>query len=249
LLDEELTDSGVAFEMPVNKVIVGKTIDEIVTSKQDKQDQVKQAQAIATKVPHLSLNFDRGTNFESILKKKFGHSVNFVPGFQRREFLLVVSFGRASFNLNIHTVGLALQSCFGGLASKFHVKFLPERVFRFSVASRSVGFEMYNARKFSKNEFEFFIHLWGNGGPNWKFEEKKFYKEQEKEWTVVQKKGSNLQKLSSPKKIIRTSVFERLVFPLTVSASNNSSNGATAKSYAQVVKGTKFPSSNNGLIY
>jgi hypothetical protein len=81
------------------------------------------------------------------------------------------------------------------------------------------------------------------------FEEKKFYKEQEKEWTVVQKKGSNLQKLSSPKKIARTSVFERLKFPSTVSASNNFGNGATTKSYAQVVNNTNFPSSNNGLIY
>jgi hypothetical protein len=85
-------------------------------------------------------------------------------------------------------VGLALQSCFGGSASKFHVKFLSERVFRFSVASRSVGFEMYNTGKFLESEFEFFIHLWGNGGPNWKFEEKKFYKEHEKEWIVVKKK-------------------------------------------------------------
>jgi hypothetical protein len=166
LLEGELIYSGVAFEMPVHKVIVGNFFEDIATSKQDKQAQVKQDQAIATKVSHPSLNIDRGTNFESIIKKKFGHSVNFVPGFRRREFLLVVSFGRASFKLNIHTVGLALQSCFGGLASKFHVKFLSERVFRFLVASRSVGFEMYNTDKFSESEFEFFIHLWGNGGPN-----------------------------------------------------------------------------------
>jgi hypothetical protein len=44
-------------------------------------------------------------------------------------------------------------------------------------------------------------------------------------------------------------VFKRLKFPSTVSASNNFSNGATAKSYAQVVNDTNFPSSNNGLIY
>jgi hypothetical protein len=167
-----------------------------------KQDQVKQVQAIATKVPHPSLNFDRGANFESIIKMKFGHSVNFVPGFRRRKFLLVVYFGRASFKLNIHTVVLALQSCFGGLASKFHVKFLSERVFRFSVASRSVGFEIYNTRKLSESEFEFFIHLWCNGGPNWKFEEKKFYKEQEKEWTVVQKKGLNFKSFLLLKKLL-----------------------------------------------
>jgi hypothetical protein len=44
-------------------------------------------------------------------------------------------------------------------------------------------------------------------------------------------------------------VFERLSFPLTVIASNISSNGATAKSYAQVVNGTKISPSNNVLIY
>jgi hypothetical protein len=44
-------------------------------------------------------------------------------------------------------------------------------------------------------------------------------------------------------------VFERLKFSSTVSASNNSGNGAIAKSYAQVVNDTNFPSSNNGPIY
>jgi hypothetical protein len=145
-------------------------------------------------------------------------------------------------------VGLALQSCFGGLASKFHIKFLSERVFRFSVASRSVGFEMHNTGKFLESEFEFFIHLWGNGGPNWKFEEKKFYKEQEKEWIVVQKRFDS-SKLSSPKKIGRSSMFERLKFPSTISAPIISSNSAPARSYVQVVNGPKIPTNNNGLIY
>jgi hypothetical protein len=80
LLEGEHIDSGFAFEMPVHKVIVGKKIEDIVISKQDKQVQVEQDQAIATKVPYPSLNFDRGAKFEYDIKKKFGHSVNFVPG-------------------------------------------------------------------------------------------------------------------------------------------------------------------------
>jgi hypothetical protein len=40
-----------------------------------------------------SLDFSRGVQFEKDFRSKFGHSVNFVGGFRRREFLLVVSFG------------------------------------------------------------------------------------------------------------------------------------------------------------
>jgi hypothetical protein len=40
-----------------------------------------------------------------------------------------------------------------------------------------VGFEIYNSGKLSEKDFDCFIHLWGNGGPNWLFEEKKYYKE------------------------------------------------------------------------
>jgi hypothetical protein len=47
------------------------------------------------------------------------------------------------------------------------------------VASKSVGFSIYNQAKFSNTDFVFFINLWGDGGPNWLIEEKKFYKEQE----------------------------------------------------------------------
>jgi hypothetical protein len=140
--------------------------------------------------------------FEKDFRSKFGHSVNFVGGFRRREFLLVISFGRSKFKLDIHTVSIVLQACFGGTASRFHVKLLRDRTFHFSVASRSVGFHIYNIGKFSDKDFEFSINLWGDGGPNWKFEESKFYIEQDKEWTQVKSKKS-----------IRTSLFKRLFFP------------------------------------
>jgi hypothetical protein len=61
--------------------------------------------------------------------------------------------------LDIHTVGLVLQARFGDPASKFRVRFLRDRVFRFSVDSRAVGFEIYNAVKVSDHIFEFHISL------------------------------------------------------------------------------------------
>jgi hypothetical protein len=161
LLEGEIISAGISIDMLVHKVTVGQKIDDMIYVK-------KQTQETSNQVPAPpSLDFSRGIKFEIDIKSKFGHSVNFVPGFRKREFLLVISFGRATFKLNSHTVGLSLQSCFGGIASKFHVVCLKERVFRFSVASRSVGFEIYNSGKLSEKDFDCFIHLWGNGGPNW----------------------------------------------------------------------------------
>jgi hypothetical protein len=84
----------------------------------------------------------------------------------------MVYFGRARFKLDIHTVVIALQACFGGRASLFDVKFLRDRTFSFSVTSSAIGFEICNLSKFSNTDFEFYVNLWGNGGPNWLYEEK-----------------------------------------------------------------------------
>jgi hypothetical protein len=54
---------------------------------------------------------------------------------------------------------------------------LVDRTFRFSVASTSVGFHIYNIGTFSDSNCKFFIKLWGNGGANWQTEEGIFYKE------------------------------------------------------------------------
>jgi hypothetical protein len=119
------------------------------------------------------------------------------------------------------------------------------------VASRSVGFEIYNSGKLSEKDFACFIHLWGNSGPNWLFEEKKYYKEQELEWTIVQKKkGSVFQRLSFPKKNSNSNVFGRLSFPAVFTPSNiEPSNGSTGKSYAQVVKNKVLTPTINSRNY
>jgi hypothetical protein len=64
-----------------------------------------------------SLDFNRGLKFEENIWKKFGHLINFSVGPQRREFILVISFGRARFLLDMHTVIVVLQAFLGGLAS------------------------------------------------------------------------------------------------------------------------------------
>jgi hypothetical protein len=88
------------------------------------------------------------------------------------------------------------------------------------VASKSVGFQIYNSGKISEVDFDITFNLWGNGGPNWLVEEQKFYKEQDASWTVVSNskpKVSVLERLKFPEPAIQTSipiksVFQRLNF-------------------------------------
>jgi hypothetical protein len=157
----------------------------------------------------------------------------------------VAAFGSSNFKLDVHTVSISLQACFGGKASHFQVSLLRGRVFKFAVASRSVGFEIYNSGKISEKDFVLHFLLWGRGGPNWEFEERKYYLEQDAEWTHVQR--------SKNKVIGKLSVFKRLSFPAkmepVISPSINSGNSKSfssinldnvvneRKSYAQVVNG------------
>ena len=131
------------------------------------------------------LDFEKGNKFQAYMRFKFGHPVVFSPGFHRREFNLVVSFCRAAFRLDIHTVSVALNSCFGGYPQGFRVMHLKDKSFAFSLASKSVGFEVYNLGRIACDSFEMVFSLWSDGGPNWHREEERFYKEEEAEWTVV----------------------------------------------------------------
>jgi hypothetical protein len=133
LLENEEVLPGCTLEMTAHKVSVGASmnvIDVIATKDEVSTDVSLDHSSVAP-----SLDFARGVQFEKDFRSKFGHSVNFVGGFRRREFLLVISFGRSKFKLDIHTMSVVLQACFGGVASLFHVKLLRDRTFHFSVAS------------------------------------------------------------------------------------------------------------------
>jgi hypothetical protein len=253
LLENEAISKGNLIELPVHKVIIG---DQIITS----SDQ-NSARIIETRVAEYSLkssdqelqvsppqfNFARGIQFAADIFKKFGHSINFSPGFCKRPFFLVAAFGRSNFKLDVHTVSVSLEACFGGKASHFQVSLLHGRVFKFAVASRSIGFEIYNSGKISEKDFVLHFLLWGKGGPNWEFEERKYYSEQDAEWTYVQR--------SKSKAFGKISVFDHLSFPPKMepitplpnsSISGNSNKFMSIKrdnadnerkSYAQVVNG------------
>jgi hypothetical protein len=113
----------------------------------------------------MKLDFSYGYKFKSDIKKRLASTVH--PLGKSNHFILFVSFGRATFKLTEDMVGIALESCIGGNCDDLSVKYLNDRVIRFSVASKAVGFMVTALRSFSCSSFKCFFNLWGNGGPSW----------------------------------------------------------------------------------
>jgi hypothetical protein len=197
LLENERVHSGLILDLQSHTLVVGERIIsdslplgvDLLKSSSSSEPINQQKNNTSQGTSHVpALDFSIGISFQAACKNKFGHPITLANGSLRRAFLLVASFGRATFKLDVHTVAIVLQSCFGGFASAFRVKHLRDRSFQFSVASTPVGFEIYNMKKVCTPMFELFLNLWGNGGPNWLVEERKFYKESDSEWQVVKRK-------------------------------------------------------------
>ena len=103
------------------------------------------------------LDFSQGNSFRSEVKASFGTTVH--PLGKANHFLLVVSFGRSNFRLSDESVGLALESCLGGSAADLAVHLLRDRVYRFLVSSRQVGFMVLALKSVSCKDFKFLSHL------------------------------------------------------------------------------------------
>lgn len=112
------------------------------------------------------------------------------PALDSDSFVLVAAFGRSKFKLCSASAGSLLQAAIGGLAEHFRVSSLSDRVFKFFVASRSVGFFIFKLGSFSCEQFKVSFHLWGNGGPNWRLEYKLFLAEEERSWSYVSHSNS-----------------------------------------------------------
>jgi hypothetical protein len=92
LLENEDVLPGITLEMTAHKVSVGVrlNIDDVAAI----QEKISSELSLPQPSSAPSLNFAKGVQFEKDIRSKFGHSVNFTGGFIRREFLLVISFGR-----------------------------------------------------------------------------------------------------------------------------------------------------------
>jgi hypothetical protein len=73
-------------------------------------------------------------------------------------------FRRFTFHLIEDSVSLALHSVLGGTHAGFHVTYLKDCHYRFSVASKQVGLMIYTLKRIISGHFDVYFHLWRDGG-------------------------------------------------------------------------------------
>ena len=130
------------------------------------------------------LDFSFGSVFQNKVLHRFGTLVHHPSSSPSGSFLLLATFRRYTFCLTETSVSHALASCLGGWPAGFHVQFLSDRHFRFSVSCKKVGFHVYALRRFIGKSFDVYFHLWNNVTAHWE-REKLLWEEQEKEWIKV----------------------------------------------------------------
>lgn len=180
-----------------------------------------------------------GIAIRKVIRERFKSTVT--PLCKRHAFFLVASFGRSKIKLTPLSVGAILQATLGGVDLDFDVLQLADRVFSFSVASKWVGFHLFNLRSFGCTHFKVFFHLWGSGGPDWKREWSLFCKEEDASWSVVGRSASSPARRVSPDQSFADVVRS---VPLT-GANRVPINGLRPKSLA--VSGGKNAREGSGL--
>jgi hypothetical protein len=161
----------------------------------------------------MGLDFSWGSEFQRKVKQRYQSTVH--PLGKSDHFLMTVLFGRAKFKLDCDTISIALESCIGGLCDDLSVVQLGDRVFRFSVNSRAVGFMVYDLKCFSSDSFKCYFHLWGNGGPASKREFVAWQRECQKEWTLIS--PNKMRSISALKALRKKSSKSALKMGKTIS--------------------------------
>lgn len=162
---------------------------------------------------HLAKNWDfsQGRKFQNEVLNKLQSSVHHPSSSPYGSFFLLATFRRYTFRLTEGSVSLALHSCLGGTPAGFHVVQEGDRHFRFSVASKNVGFLVYSLKRIITDYFDVYFHLWRDGGANWKKERKQWLQEEKESWTHVsyQKKKMNKKRVSFAKNLIQSSPTQK----------------------------------------
>lgn len=129
-------------------------------------------------------DFDTGKRFQDKVLTSLNSSVHH-PSSPSGSFSLLAIFRRYTFRLTVESVSLALHACLGGTPAGFHVSFIRDRHFRFSVSCKQVGFMVCDLKRIITEHFDVYFHLWRDGGDSWVREEKKWLSEEAKSWTTV----------------------------------------------------------------
>jgi hypothetical protein len=138
------------------------------------------------------LNLQPGVGVQAAIRARYGEPVNHFPVQGLNEFFHIVSVGRCKLKLLEKTIGFLLQATIDGSVVDFRPQQISDRAFRFVVASRNVGFHIYNLWSFSCEEYHIFFNLWNNGGAHWQSESEKYFKEEEEaQWNEVKGKRSS----------------------------------------------------------
>jgi hypothetical protein len=118
LVGERVVSDSIVHANQMGSTSSGHPVDSVAISREHLADNSLQSDGFH------GLDFNPGKGFANECLKKFGQNVNLGKFASRRPFFLVCSFGRACFRLDVHTVALALQACFGGSVALYNVKAL-----------------------------------------------------------------------------------------------------------------------------
>jgi hypothetical protein len=104
------------------------------------------------------LTFHLGVGVQAPIRVHSDELVNLYLDSGPKEFFLLIFFAHCMFRLNSESNGFILQATIGGIASDFRPIHVSDRVFKFVVASRNVGFHLYKLA-FSCEQYKVFFHL------------------------------------------------------------------------------------------
>jgi hypothetical protein len=141
-------------------------------------------------------DFNRGRGFEQAIFSRFKTSVHYPASSSKGAFFLLAVFHRFTFRLTPESVSLALHACLGGSPSGFHVKYVNDRHFCFSVASKAVGFAVSDLKRITTSSFDVYFHLWRDGGDDWSKEFKKWRREEVDSWQLISRHRSSSKRVS-----------------------------------------------------
>jgi hypothetical protein len=96
---------------------------------------------------------------------------------------------------------MSLHLVLGGSLGGYHIVCVQPCHFRFSVASKAVGFLVRALKWVTTTHFDVYFHLWSDGGANWRKELGAWEEEEANQWTLISRKKRHASKkvqFSSP---------------------------------------------------
>jgi hypothetical protein len=145
-----------------------------------------------------SLDCSSGKAFQHSVLRRYGSSVHHASSSLSGSLLIAV-FRRYTFHLSAKSVSLALHLFIflSGSPAGFHVVEESYHHFRFSVASKKVGFMVLALKRIISANFDVYFYLWRNGSPNWRKEYALWCREEDEKWIVVKRRSCHSSKLVS----------------------------------------------------